>query len=431
MIPKNLNQVTLKRTSDKITGKMGLSWIAHGLKHYGVEEIMKKHFPDNSTSHRAIDSSRKILEGTLTLIAGGERIEDIEVLRADAGLCQTLGVNKVISPDTLRELLKISSTAEQLKQSNEELMIKVMKEVEEKELTYDNDATYFDSEKNSADYSYQKRKQFSGLLGFIAEPGICISVDFRKGHISPREGIVDQLQQAIEMAKKAGKRIAVVRMDSAGHQDKVFEICNNENIKYYISLAKNDEIKESIALLTEDEWTKLDEHKGDHENVEWAEMIYAPNKGKAMRSLALRWANPNPDLFEQSPYCYHVIGTNDNEITPMAWLKIHNGRMNSENYNKELKSGLNAAYTPSHDYSMNRNYFLLNVFAYNLVQIIKLFYLGTKALKWTLKTLRYRFIYVCGKIVKSGRRYTCKIINVCDETFALFENCLSRLIEAR
>ncbi|MDL1969282.1 MAG: hypothetical protein LWW97_12280, partial [Deltaproteobacteria bacterium] len=81
------------------------------------------------------------------LIAGGDRIEDIEVLRADTGLCQNLDVDKIISPDTLRELLKVNESGDQLKKSNEELMIKVIKEAEEKELTYDNDATYFDSEK--------------------------------------------------------------------------------------------------------------------------------------------------------------------------------------------------------------------------------------------------------------------------------------------
>lgn len=203
-------------------------------------------------------------------------------------------------------------------------------------------------------------------------------------------------------------------MDSADHQNRIFEICANASIRYYISLAKNAELKESIAQIEEGEWQKLDKEKNENENTAYAEMIYAPN----------------PDLFEQSPYCYHVIGTNDNEIKSMEWLNIHNGRMNSENYNKELKSGLNAANTPSHDYTLNQNYFLMNVFAYNMVQIIKLFYLGNEARKWTLKTLRHRFIYVCGKIVKSGR-YMCEIINVCDETFALFAKCLSRLILAR
>jgi hypothetical protein len=430
MIPKKLNQVTLKRTSDGITGRMGLSWVAHSLKHYGVEEIIDKHFPIKQDSHRAIATSRKVMEGALTLIAGGERIEDIEVLRADEGLCKSLGGNKIISPDTLRELLKIKRSGGRMRKSNEEMVIRVMKEAKEKEFTYDNDATYFDSEKKSANYSYQKRKQFSGLLGFIAELGICATVDFRRGHISPRTGIYNQLRKVIQMAENAGKRIAVVRMDSAGHQNKIFEKCNEKSIRYYISLAKNEEVKESIYLLKEKMWTKLPEPESEKCDVEWAETIYAPNEGAAMRMLVLRWPNPDPNLFERSPYCYHAIGTNDNEIEPREWLKVHNGRMNSENYNKELKTGLSGDYTPSHDYSLNRNYFLLNIFAYNLAQIMKLFYLGANARKWTLKTLRYRFIYVCGKIIKSGRRYICKIMNVCDETFSMFESCLSRLVLA-
>jgi hypothetical protein len=141
----------------------------------------------------------------------------------------------------------------------------------------------------------------------------------------------------------------------------------------------------------------------------------------------LRWLNPQPDLFKQDKYCYHAIGTNDNEIEAMAWLEFHNGRMNSENYNKELKEGLNAGYAPSHDFNTDRFYFLLNVLAYNVLQAMKLFYLGEEAKTWTVKTLRYWFIQICGKIVRTGRKYYCKIINATEETFALFQHCLSRL----
>ena len=430
MIPKKLNQVTLKRTKDGVTGRMGLSWVAHCLKHYGVEKILDRHFPRNPKSHRAIAASRKIIEGALTLIAGGERLEDIEVLRADAGLNESLGGKKIISPDTLRELLKIRRNGGSLRKSNEEMAIQVMKEATEKSFTYDNDATYFDSEKKSAEYSYQKRKQFSGLLGFVPELGMCATADFRRGNISPRDGIYNQLRKVIQMAEKAGKSVGVVRLDSAGHQDKIFAECNKRKIRYYISLVKNDEVMESISILKETEWSEMSMEKNEHEDREWVETIYAPNKGKAMRMLVLRWPNPDPELFDRTPYCYHAIGTNDNEIEPMKWLKVHNGRMNSENYNKELKSGLSGDYAPSHEFDFNRNYFLLNIFAYNLVQIMKLFYLGASARKWTIKTLRYRFIQVCGKIVKSGRRYICKIMNVCDETYALFESCLSRLVLA-
>ena len=102
--------------------------------------------------------------------------------------------------------------------------------------------------------------------------------------------------------------------------------------------------------------------------------------------------------------------------------------MNSENYNKEVKNGFNCKYAPSHEFEMNRGYFLLGILAYNMVQIMKLFYLGEAAIKWTIKTLRYKFVNVCGKIIKTGRQYFCKIINVTDSVFELFENCLAELV---
>jgi uncharacterized membrane protein YfbV (UPF0208 family) len=67
------------------------------------------------------------------------------------------------------------------------------------------------------------------------------------------------------------------------------------------------------------------------------------------------------------------------------------------------------------------------VLAYNVLQVMKLFYLGQEAKTWTVKTLRNWFIQVCGKIVRTGRKYYCKIINATEETFALFRHCLSQL----
>jgi len=46
-----------------------------------------------------------------------------------------------------------------------------------------------------------------------------------------------------------------------------------------------------------------------------------------VRDIDMRWKNPDPTLFDKSPYCYHVIGTNNMDIEPMDWLEMHNGRM--------------------------------------------------------------------------------------------------------
>lgn len=426
MITKELNRVTLKKSEENVTGRMGLSWIGHCLKDYGFTGIINKFYSGRRNSNRQIEASRKIEAGVLMFVAGGQRIEDIENLRADRALVRTLGWNRMISADTLRDFLKDKRNAAKMRQINNEIVIKAMRESDHSEFTYDNDATYIDSEKNSAEYSYQKKRQYSGLLGFITELDMCSTVDFRRGNVSPCDGILNQLKKAVVQAKEAGKRIKVFRSDSAAHSNEVFRECEKEGIKYYVSLSKNLAIKELIESMDKKSWKKLS-GKYEDSSTKYAETIYVTNEGESMRMLVLRWSNPDITLFDQSPYCYHTIGTNDNEISPMEWLEKHNGRMNSENYNKEVKSGFNCEYTPSNDFEMNRSYFLLGILSYNAVQIMKLFYLGESARKWTIKTLRYHFINVCGKIIKTARRYICKIINVTDNTYDLFRACLFHL----
>lgn len=428
MLLGKMDQVTLKKSEEDVTGRMGLSFIEHSMRHYGLHEMLDRRMPVSGDSNREIAASRKVMAGMLSLIAGAQRVEDIEVLRADRGLLNTMGWKSMISPDTLLEYARVKDNGGKLRKSQEEFVVKTMKTSVLSELTYDGDATYFDSSKESAAYSYQMKKQYSGMLGFIAELGICNTMDFRPGNVSPQTGVLNQLRKAVQQANAAGKRIARVRLDSAGHQNKVFKFCDEEGIFYYISLDKNEAVVELIKALKPKAWQELPGAEDELERkVEWAETVYVTNQGNAMRMMILRWRNPQPDLFMQEKYCYHAIGTNDNESEPMAWLKFHNGRMNSENYNKELKEGLNAGYAPSHDFNADRFYFLLNVLSYNVLQVMKLFYLGDEAKTWTVKTLRYWFLEVCGKIIRTGRKYYCKIINATDETFALFRQCMSQL----
>lgn len=426
ILTKELNQVTLKKCEEGVSGKTGLSFIYHSLKHYGVDNWLTNIFGNTKKSNREISAGRKIMTGALSIIAGGSCVEDIENLRSDKALVNSLGWVSMVGADTFRRFLGDKKNGAKIRQLNNKIALEAMRKSELKEFTYDNDATYFESNKNCATYSYHKEKEFSGLLGFIAELGICNTVDFRPGNINPRSGILNQLRKANQQAKSVGKRIARCRIDSAGHQEKIFKYCNDNDILYYISLTKNEAVKLAIKSIPKTSWQPILDNNGKPTGREYAETIYV--LGEAMRVLVLRWANPQLTIFEQDEYLYHAIATNNNEILALDWLKFHNGRMASENYNKELKHGLSAEYTPSHDYQQNRAWFLLNILAYNMIQVMKQFYLGKSAETWTTKTLRYKFINVCGKIICHGRLVIWKIINVTNESFNLFRSCLSKVV---
>lgn len=427
-ISGNMSKVELKMSKEGVTGKMGLSWMTHCMEHFGVKGMVIDEYGKKKRSNREIESYKKIMGGVMARVAGGDRVEDVEGIRADKGLVDSLGWREIIGSDTLLDFIGDRRANGRNRKVNESMVIKMMRKAEEEEFTYDNDATYFDSEKESAAYSYKKSKQFSGLIGSIAELGVINTADFRPGNVSPSTGILNQLRKADRQAKQAGKKIARFRSDSAGHQHKIFEYCDINGIEHYISLDKNEAVMRSVEDIKYRQWKMLEGKYAKNIETKWAETSYVTSKGFSMRILILRWPNPNPTLFDKSRYCYHVIATNNKEIKPMEWLEVHNGRMGTiEHSNKEIKSGLGCDYAPSHDFEKNRGYFLLGILAYNMIQIMKMFYLGEEAERWTIKTLRYQFIYVCGQIVRSGRKFYCKIINTTHKVFELYRNCKSKL----
>jgi hypothetical protein len=238
---------------------------------------------------------------------------------------------------------------------------------------------------------------------------------------------MNQLKKAVAQAKAAEKRIKIFRSDSAAYRVDVMTYCDMNEIKYFISADKDEAVQRAIKGIKASQWRMLAGQYAKNQDTQWAETRHKMNKGFTIRMLVMRWPNPDPDLFDASPYCHHAIVTNDVEIKPMEWLKVHNGRMGTiEHRHEEIKNGLGCDYAPSYEFEKNRGYFLIGILAYNMVEILKRFYMGMSTIKWKVKTIRYQFINVCGKIVKSGRRFCCKIINVTDEVFELYKNCKSK-----
>ena len=105
------------------------------------------------------------------MVSGGQRLEDVENLRVDTGLLESLGWEEMVCADTMINFIGDRRSNAKNRRVNDKLVVKAIKQAPEEEFTFDNDATYIDSAKDSAGYSYQGRRQMSGLLGCIAEHG--------------------------------------------------------------------------------------------------------------------------------------------------------------------------------------------------------------------------------------------------------------------
>jgi len=430
IIVENISKAQLENeltTDEKQTGKAGLVLVNQTIRNFGIANLIDKHFPSPLTNIGYF-ASQKIIPATLSLLGGGNTIDDLEIIRKDVGLLSSCGMSRMCSADTFREFLHQETTTSGLEKSLDDIAVQIMKK-DKKNTTYtlDTDWTFIPSDKDSATFSYKKEKGYGSLLSFVPELDLSLAQDFKPGNISPADGIEDQLKKAYELAKLSGKKITAFRSDSAGHKKVVFDFCDEKNINFYISLDMNAVVARAIddIYADKDVWHPV----LGNPNQEWTETVYSlsSNKKHFYRMLVLRFKPDNPKLFDKHGYRHHAICTNNDDISPMDWLVFHNGRMTSENYNKELKNGISLLHCPSHSLVANRNYYLIGILAFNFYSIFKNFYAPKEMRSWSLKTFRWQFISVSGRWLMHARKLFYRLINVPRDIYEYYQYIFFKL----
>lgn len=331
------------------------------------------------------------------------------------------------SADAFREFLHKEKMSVELEKSLEKIAIKAMKTDKKNDgYTLDNDWTLIPSAKNSAKYSYKGINGYGSLLSFLAEINIALDQDFKPGNISPAADIEDQLKKAIELAQKAGKKIISFRADSAAHKKDIFNLCDKEAINFYISLDMNSVVRKTVQNLYDDgdQWHPVP----DNDKQEWSETVYKFSGGKKyFRMLVLRSKANNPELFDIDGYKHHALCTNNDDIDPMEWLEFHNGRMASENYNKDIKNGFALSHCPSHSLEANKNYYYIGIMAFNIFNIFKYLYSPPEMRTWSIKTFRWNFVNACGRWIMHARKLFYRLINTTSDIYEYFQYILFEL----
>jgi hypothetical protein len=282
-----------------------------------------------------------------------------------------------------------------------------------------------ESEKSTAQMTYKGFKGYNALLGFIAELGICAFENFQTGNTSPASGLLDAIKGA-RSKLPIGVVIKDVRSDSAGWQAEIINYCEAEGIGYTITADLNSAVKAVIAQIPISEWKPLLDKHGKPTDREYAETIYSMNKNKnSHRLIVQRKKDRQLKLFEDGSDCY-AISTNKT-ISAQEVIWHHNGRGNAENYNKEVKYGINLDYLPTNDFDTNRLWFSLGILAYNLIQALKLFALPKEWQSKKIATIRWQLFQIAGKLIYHANQWILKLCGISDELFMIFKKARLRL----
>ena len=108
MITRKPGTILVEKTSETTTGRVGLHWVSESMRHSGLKKKIEYRFRSRK-SNREKTAWEKIEAAVLTILSGGSCVEDLEYLRADAGLVHSLGKKDMISTKIGRFLCLIFS----------------------------------------------------------------------------------------------------------------------------------------------------------------------------------------------------------------------------------------------------------------------------------------------------------------------------------
>jgi hypothetical protein len=338
--------------------------------------LLKRHLPYHESDH--------VLNIAYNLLAGGSRLEHLEVRRHDEVYLDALGAQRLPDPTTAGDFCRRFTEAdvEQLMDIVNETRLRVWGQQPETsfdEAFLDADGTIAPSDgwcKQGVDLSYNGIWGYHPLVVSLANTGEPLFLVNRSGNRPSHEHADGYLDRAVALCRRAGFRRITSRGDTKFTQTKHLDRWDGEGIRFIFGMDARDNLKHLAEHLDELKYSELERPPRDtiqtvprqqrerhkeriiaerqYETLkligeEVAEFEYRPVAcKKAYRVVVLRkklvvekgqlW------LFEPDRYFFYL--TNDRTTPASEIVFLANDRGDQENLIAQLKSGVKALAMP-------------------------------------------------------------------------------------
>ncbi len=408
MVIKNLEKYKVSTTRQAVTSFAGLPLLLGMAKSLGLEEQL------NTLPIKERQRGYKPAEAAFTLMglieSGGVSLDDVELLRGDAGLRSLWGA--MPAANTLGEWLRRfdRKTVWLLGKIQLWAAVKVIRACGLKSIILDVDAFFLESQKSEVELNYDGLWGYNPVAVTCAELKMPMAGLFRPGNASPVAHLSGLLKRVI--AVLPGIKIRV-RSDSAGYQAKVVRVLNAAGADFTITARKDDAVLETIREIPKKAWQRHESAAWPNRKTEIAETLHVfahERDVPAHRLIVLRWPKEQRELFDKEPYEYHAVLTSLDAWTAGLALQFHRNRQDgSENVNKELQGGFGLSKLPCREMMANAAYFQVALLAGTVFAATKHLALPESWRPLTIKTVRFRLIRLAGVVVRRARYLTLKI----------------------
>jgi len=412
-----------------VTGRAGVPLVIELFRQLGVAQTIDAEVPIKQRQ-RGLPPSQ-LVESLIALwVSGGDRCQDLTMLREDQALATLLG-HPLPAATTVRDFLEAfhveagplwaagpaatipleSAPLAGLDRANRTLVAGLQRGARVRTATLDVDATLVESHKDAATVAYDGTRGYQPVVVLWAEQDVIVHDQFRDGHVPAGCGNVRVLEQAVANLPQGITQLAL-RADSALYETAVLQWCEDAAppIAYAISADMSAPLKAEIGRLPETAW-QVEREEPDAIRA-WAEVAYVPDDGDhrkdrpcVRRYLAVRIQKRQGQLFaDGSSVHYFAVVTNRTEdgLAILQWHRAKAGTV--EHTHHVLKTELAAAALPSGKFGANAAWFRLNVLTYNLLTALKRLTLPGDLRTARPKRLRFLLFNTVGKVVTHARR---------------------------
>jgi len=371
----------------------------------------------------------QLVESLIALwVAGGERCQDLTMLREDHALAALLGY-PLPAATTVRDFLEAFHAADLplwqagptaaipvesaplagLATANHTLVAGLQRGAPVSTATLDVDATLVESHKEAATVAYDGTRGYQPVVVVWAEQDVIVHEEFRDGHVPAGCGNQRILERAVAQLPPGITQLRL-RADSALYETAVLRWCESHGVEYAISADMSEQLAAEIRRLPARAW-QLEREDGEARR-EWAEVPYVPSDGDhrkhrpcLRRYLAVRITPRQGSLFGDGSQVKHFAIVTNRAGDGLALLQWHREKAGTvEHTHHILKNELAAAALPSGKFGANAAWFRLNVLTYNLLTALKRLTLPGDFAAARPKRLRFLLFNTVGKVVHHARR---------------------------
>jgi hypothetical protein len=377
----------------------------------GVAELVDEHLKLPADAVGRANGGTKAMTVIGAMLAGGDSIADVDVLRAGAG---PELFDQGRAPSTIGTWLRgfVWASVRMLDKVSRQVLARAwaagLGPDLDADLTVDLDSTIcqvYGTGKQGARFGYTKVQGYHPLLATLAGTGEVLHARMRGGNAGAARGAGSFVRETISRIRHAGATGKLTfRADSAFYSRAFITACRDHDVAFSVTADNNSAIRRAIGQIDESAWVPIPYWLDNGADV--AETTYTAFKGtkdQVELRLIVRRVRPTPgsQLALDVVFDYHAILTDrDGEMLEIE--ADHRRHAVIELAIRDLKAG-GLAHVPSGIFTANAAWLALAVLAHNLGRWT-LAAAGENWSKATTETLRTKMVSMPARLVHSARR---------------------------